>query len=124
MKRVPAALVALVFFAAAVPGTAHHSFAATYLAEETVTIDGELLQVIFRNPHSFIHVAVKEKNGSVVRYAVEWRGAAELETQGVHRETLKPGDRVVISGNPGRNPSDHRLRMSSLYHPKDGMRWA
>ena len=103
--------------------SAHHSFAATYIAEETITIDGELVQILFRNPHSFVHVAVKDKNGAVVRYAVEWRGAAELEMQGVHRETLKPGDRVIISGNPGRNPADHRLRASSFYHPKDGLRW-
>src|ERR671923_1502067 len=104
MKRFPAALVAFVFCAAALSSQAHHAFAATYLADETITIEGELVQVLFRNPHSFIHVAVKEKNGTVVRYAVEWRGAAELETQGVHRETLKPGDRVIVSGNPGRNP--------------------
>lgn len=102
---------------------AHHSFAATYLADETITIDGELVQILFRNPHSFVHVAVKDRNGSVVRYSVEWRGAAELEMHGVTRESFKPGDRLVISGNPGRNPADHRLRMNSLYHPKDGLRW-
>jgi hypothetical protein len=123
MKRFLVPLLAAGSLFVATGAYAHHSFAATYIADETVTIEGELIQVLFRNPHSFIHVAVKEKNGTVVRYAIEWRGAAELETQGVHRESLKPGDRVVISGNPGRNPADHRLRMNSLYHPKDGLRW-
>jgi hypothetical protein len=102
---------------------AHHSFAATYLEDQTVTIEGELVQFLFRNPHSFVHVMVKEKDGSMVRYAVEWGGAGQLGGQGVTRETLKPGDHVVISGSPGRNPADHRVRMVSLRRPKDGFGW-
>jgi hypothetical protein len=102
---------------------AHHSFAATYLEDQTVTIEGELVQFLFRNPHSFVHVIVKERDGSLVRYAVEWGGAGQLGGQGVTRETLKTGDRVVISGSPGRNPTDHRLRMVSLLRPRDGFGW-
>ncbi len=98
--------------------SAHHSFAATYLEEQSTTIEGELVQFLFRNPHSFVHVNVHQKDGSVIRYAVEWGGAGQLGGQGVTRETLKPGDHVVITGAPGRNPADHRLRMVSLFRPK------
>jgi hypothetical protein len=126
MKRV---LVVLLFAAVAVvagPGAkvyAHHSFAATYLEDQTVTIEGDLVQFLFRNPHSFVHVMVKEKDGSMVRYAVEWGGAGQLGGQGVTRETLKAGDHVIITGAPGRNPADHRIRMISLRRPKDGFGW-
>jgi len=123
MKRY---LAILVVAAAAFLGTradAHHSFAATYLEDQTVTIEGELVQFLFRNPHSFVHVMVKEKDGTMVRYAVEWGGAGQLGGQGVTRETLKPGDHVVISGSPGRNPADHRVRMVTLERPKDGFGW-
>jgi Family of unknown function (DUF6152) len=65
-------------------------------------------------------VNVKEKDGKVVRYAVEWGGAGQLAGQGVTRETLKIGDFVVIIGSPGRNPKDHRVRMQALERPKDG----
>jgi hypothetical protein len=102
---------------------AHHSFSATYLEDQSITIEGELVQFIFRNPHSFVHVMVAEKDGSKVRYAVEWGGAGQLGGQGVTRETLKPGDVVVISGSPGRNPAEHRVRMISLRRPKDGFGW-
>ena len=102
---------------------AHHSFSATYLEDQSITIEGELVQFIFRNPHSFVHVMVTEKDGSKVRYAVEWGGAGQLGGQGVNRETLKPGDVVVISGSPGRNPAEHRVRMVSLRRPKDGFGW-
>ena len=102
---------------------AHHSFAATYLEDQTVTIEGELVQFLFRNPHSFVHVMVKEKDGTMVRYAVEWGGAGQLGGQGVTRETLKAGDHVIITGSPGRNPKDHRVRMVTLHRPKDGFGW-
>jgi hypothetical protein len=103
--------------------SAHHSFGAAYLESQKVTIQGQLVQLQFRNPHSFIHVMVREKDGTVVRYAVEWSGAQELGGQGVNRETLKIGDRLIISGNPGRNKRDHLLRMTSLQRPKDGFGW-
>ncbi len=123
MKRL---LVVLLVAVACVVGTrayAHHSFAATYLEDQTVTVEGELVQFLFRNPHSFVHVMVKEKDGQMVRYAVEWGGAGQLGSSGVTRETLKPGDVVVISGSPGRNPADHRVRMVTLRRPKDGFGW-
>ncbi len=102
---------------------AHHSFAATYHEDQSITIEGELVQFLFRNPHSFVHVNVQEKDGTVRRYAVEWGGAGQLGGQGVTRETLKAGDYVVISGSPGRNPKDHRVRMVTLHRPKDGFGW-
>ncbi len=102
---------------------AHHSFAATYLEGQTVTIEGQMLQFLFRNPHSFVHVMVREKDGQMVRYAVEWGGTGQLGGQGVTRETLKPYDVIVVTGTPGRNPDDHRIRMVSLHRPKDGFGW-
>lgn len=101
----------------------HHSFAATYLDGQIVTIEGQLVQFLFRNPHSFVHVMVKEKDGQMVRYAVEWGGTGQLGEQGVTKETLKPGDVIVVTGSPGRNPEDRRIRMVSLYRPKDGFGW-
>ena len=119
-------LVALVAAAACVFGAqlyAHHSFEATYIEDEAVTIEGELVQLLFRNPHSFVQLTVMEEDGSTARYVLEWGGAAQLGGQGVTRDTLKLGDHLVISGNPGRNPADHRVRMISLRRPRDGFGW-
>ena len=38
-------------------------------------------------------------------------------------ETLKYGDIVTISGNPGRIAEDHRIRMISLRRKSDGFGW-
>ena len=105
------------------PALAHHSFSATYLETQSVTIEGEIVQFVFRNPHSFVHVNVKEKDGSVTVYNVEWGGTGQLNNTGVTRETLKAGDVVIISGAPGRNAADHRIRMVTLKRPKDGFTW-
>ena len=123
MKRRLAAIVAAGAWAIAAQAYAHHSFPEIYQEGRTVTIQGELAQIHLRNPHSIVQVVVKEENGSLVRYAVEWVGASELGGQGVTPETLKLGDYVIISGSPGRNVSDHRVRMTSLRRPKDGFGW-
>ena len=101
---------------------AHHSFAATYVESETVTIEGKMVQFSFRNPHSFVQVEVTDENGETVRWAVEWAGTAQLRNTGVENDTLRYGDQVVITGNPGRNPRDHRLRMQTVSRP-DGFSW-
>jgi len=90
---------------------AHHSFAATYFEDKQQTIEGDLVQFMFRNPHSYIQVENKNEKGEIVRWAIEWGGGGQLGRQGVSRDTLKVGDHVVIVGNPGRNPEDHRLRL-------------
>jgi hypothetical protein len=124
MKR---KMLVLAFAAATVLGIrayAHHSFAATYFEDKKVTVEGDLVQFLYRNPHSFVHVEAKDpSSGEMVRWAVEWGAGGQLGRQGVTRETLKPGDHVVVVGNPGRNPEDHRLRMVSITRPADGWKW-
>jgi hypothetical protein len=68
-------------------------------------------------------VNVKEKDGSVVRYAVEWGGTGQLGAQGVTRESLKIGDHVIISGNPARKSENHQVRMLALHRTSDGFGW-
>ena len=115
-------LLAGVLFAG-VTAYAHHSFTATYHEDEEMQIEGQLVQFLFRNPHSFVHVMAPDGDGEMQRWGVEWGGAGQLGGQGVTRESLRPGDHVVIRGNPGRNPADHRLRMRSLRRPSDGFGW-
>ena len=65
MKRYLVVLLAAGAAVFARPALAHHSFSATYLETQSVTIEGEIVQFVFRNPHSFVHVNVKEKDGRV-----------------------------------------------------------
>ena len=124
MKR---SLIALLVAGACATGVrlqAHHAFAATYLENQEMTIEGDLVQFIYRSPHSFVHIrAVEPGTKNVVRWAIEWGSGGQLGQQGVTRQTLKAGDHLVITGSPGRNPGDHRLRLRTIVRPKDGWRW-
>ena len=102
---------------------AHHSFTATYFENKTVKVEGKIVQFLFRNPHSFVHVTAPDESGAMQRWTIEWGGAGQLGGQGVTRDTLKPGDPVIITGNPGRDPADHRMRMQSLKRTTDGFGW-
>jgi len=123
VKRKLFLLLAAAAIMAIVPAYAHHSFAATYFEDKTQSIEGDLVQFLFRNPHSFVHVEAKNEKGEVIRWSVEWGAGLQLNRQGVTRETLKPGDHVIITGNPGRNAEDNRLRMRTISRPKDGWKW-
>ena len=122
MKRFLVAVFAVVALAFSAQAWAHHSFAATYLEAQEIRIEGRIVQFLLRNPHSFVHVMVEEPDGSMARYVVEWGSPAQLRGK-VSRDTLKPGDEVIISGNPGRNPADHRVRLLKFERPKDGWTW-
>ncbi len=122
MKRT----ILLAVFAACVSAGAafaHHSFAATYNEEVTVKIEGEMVEFMFRNPHSFIQVDVAEK-GAKVRYVIEWAAGQTLNNEGVNRDTLRAGDKVIVQGKPGRVPEDHRMRLVSVERPSDGWKWS
>jgi hypothetical protein len=124
MKRSLAVLVVAVVFAWGAQVFAHHSFAATYMEDREISIEGELMYFLYRNPHSFLQMVVHDpRTKDSVRWAIEWVGSNQLRQHGMTRETLKVGDHVVITGRPGRNPSDHRLRLRSILRPKDGWRW-
>ena len=120
-RQLPVLLVAAALLSG-VTGYAHHSFAATYITEKEVKIEGDMVQFMFRNPHSFVHLMAPDDKGQVQRWAVEWAAAGQLN--GIARDTLKPGDHVIITGNPGRNGEDHRLRMRSILRPSDGWKWS
>jgi hypothetical protein len=102
---------------------AHHSFTATYDTDKTVTIEGKVTQFLLRNPHSFLHVTSTDKDGKEQNWNIEWAAAGQLGGAGVTRESLKVGDEVVITGNPGRDPADQRLRMVTVKRKSDGFNW-
>jgi hypothetical protein len=107
-----------------VPAVAHHSFAAEYFEEQSVSIEGELVQFEYRSPHSWVHVMVRDESGAGQQFSAEWASPTRLTQRGVTAETLRPGDRLVITGSPGRNPADRRIHLKSIMRPADGWAWS
>ena len=123
MKRRLLAVFVVAAFVSGIQLYAHHSFAATYHEDQTVKIEGTLVQFQFRNPHTFIQVEAPDDSGNMVRWSIEWGGVGQLNGQGVTRTTLKYGDPVIITANPSRTPNDHKLHMLTLKRTSDGFGW-
>lgn len=124
-RRFPALLIPITLGAmlCGSPVHGHHSFAATYFVDQEVSIDGTLTQFLFRNPHSFVKVSVKDKEGQEQVWSIEWGGGAQLTQQHVTRDTLKAGDHVIVTGNPGRDADEHRIRLHKIVRTSDGWTW-
>ncbi len=123
MKRTLFVLLIVVALVSGGRAYAHHSFAATYFVDQEITVEGTLTQFMYRNPHSFVKVEAKDDKGDVQTWSVEWGGGAQLTQEHVTRDTLKPGDHVIVTGNPGRDPSEHRIRLHKIVRPSDGWKW-
>ena len=123
LKLLGLSLVGLGAFATVLGASAHHSFTATYDETRVIQIEGMLVEFMFRNPHAWVYVMAPDENGDMQRWGVEWGGAGQLAAQGLDGDSLQAGDHLIIRGNPGRNPADHRLRLQSLLRPADGFGW-
>ena len=87
---------------APVVSQAHHSFAAEFLADEWVTIEGEVTQVWFKNPHVRYYVDVTDENGEVTQWDARTNAASMLQRFGWNKNSIKVGDKVTMYGNAGR----------------------
>lgn len=124
MKTTLALVIAAALLLVAVPAFAHHSIAGDYFLDQTTSIEGSVVKFDFRNPHSWVELSGKDsKTGETVTWSVEWNGAARLGKDGVTAESLKPGDVVVISGQPGCKAEEHRLHALTITRPADGWKW-
>jgi hypothetical protein len=121
-RKVFATLIAGLFLSA-IAAFAHHSLGATYDGNKTLTLEGKIVQLLLRNPHSFLQVEAPDEKGVMQRWSLEWRSAGSLGQQNIKRDTLKAGEEVVITMNPSRTPADHRGALVTLHRKSDGFGW-
>lgn len=122
-RALPVAMMTAILLGAGGRAYAHHSFAATYLVDQEISVEGTVTQFLYRNPHSFLKVDGKDKSGQMQTWTVEWGGGAQLAGDHITRETLHPGDHVTVTGNPARDPNDHRIRLHKIVRASDGWKW-
>ena len=108
---------------AAVPVAGHHSFAAYYFEDQSIQIDGNVVEVQFKAPHTWVHVNSRDASGTEKRYAAEWANPSRLERDGMTKDTLKVSDFVRIWGSPSRDPNDGRIHLKRIVRPSDGWEW-
>ena len=83
---------------AAVPLLAHHSFAAEYDSAKPVTLKGTVTKLEWMNPHARFYVDVKDETGKMTAWELELGSPNGLMRRGWTRNSLKPGDSIVVEG--------------------------
>jgi hypothetical protein len=86
---------------AAIPATAHHSFA-MFDQRKVMTLEGTVAEFQWTNPHSFIEMDV-QAGGQTQRWSIELNSPNNLKRQGWTRTALKPGDKITLRMAPLRD---------------------
>ena len=117
-------LVALAIAVAVSPvASGHHSFAAVYFEDRSVTVEGSVVEFAYRSPHAWVYLDVTDAKDKVTRYGAEWANPNRLTRDGITTDTLRPGDRVILTGSPGRKASDNHIHLKQIERPADGWQW-
>ena len=89
------AVIALSFGTSAI---AHHSFAAEFDSDKPVTLTGSVTKVEWGNPHIWIFIDVKQKDGTVSNWGVEGGAPNSLFRNGWRKDSVKVGNSLTVEG--------------------------
>jgi uncharacterized protein DUF6152 len=103
MNKVLIALAGLAVVTAGAPVRAHHSFAAQFDDKAPVTLKGTLSKMEWLNPHTWIHVDVKDADGKVVTWAIEGATPNNLIRRGLRQVDFPAGVELVVFGYRAKN---------------------
>jgi hypothetical protein len=88
---------------------AHHSVPGQFDVSKPMTLKGVISKVDWINPHIYVHLDVKESDGTTNTWALATLPTAMMRRAGLTRESLqgKPGEEVTITAVPARDGSKH-----------------
>ena len=104
MRRALALGIIAAAVSAAAPVLAHHS-GAMFEETKTITVEGVVKQFQYTNPHSWLLVDVKGKDGKVTTWGFEAEGPSTLQRAGIRPSVFPAGTKVTMTGRPMRDGS-------------------
>ena len=99
------------------PASAHHSFAATFDAEQPVTVKGVITEIRLENPHSWFFLEVKDAAGKTERWGFEAGTPSGMIRNGFNKNIIKAGTEVTIKGIRARDASQKMGLLRELIMP-------
>lgn len=82
---------------------AHHAFAAEFDADRPLDVKGIVTKSKWVNPHSWLYFDVRNTDGSVTNWGVEFGTPNQLSNIGLSKEDVKPGTEVHVKGYRSKN---------------------
>lgn len=103
MRKVLSVVTGLLLLFAVAGVSAHHSFSAEFDVGRPVTLVGTVKNFEWTNPHAWLHLETTDAQGKVEEWAVEFLGVNALVRSGMSSKTVKPGDKLTVTGFGARN---------------------
>jgi hypothetical protein len=103
MRRTLLSLSTLILAASASAVQAHHSFAAEFDVDKPLRLEGVVVKMEWVNPHSWLHIDVPKKDGTMERWRIEGGAPSALLRRGWNRNSLPPGTKVIVEAYQARN---------------------
>ena len=88
---------------ATVPVLAHHSFAAEFDAKRPVKLSGTVTKMEWINPHAWIYIDVKNDEGKVTNWAIEFGAPNALLRRGLRKTDFPTGVELLVKGYRAKN---------------------
>ena len=101
---------------AAVPILAHHAFTAEFDAKKPLKLRGTVQKVELINPHSWIHIDVKNTDGTTTRWMIEGGTPNTLLRRGITKNSLPIGTEILVDGYQAKDGSN-RANGRDLTYP-------
>lgn len=92
--------VAMAVLVALAPAVSAHHSATMFEQTKTVTVEGVVKEFQYTNPHSWLLVDVKDKNGKVTTWGFEAEGPSTLQRAGIRPSVFPAGTKVTMTGRP------------------------
>jgi hypothetical protein len=98
-STLPITIIGLAFgLMAAGPVDAHHAFAAEFDSTKPVKLRGTITKMEWINPHAWMHLEVKTKDGKVETWMIEAGPPGALVRRGWRKDSVVPGTEVLVEG--------------------------
>ena len=115
MKAATIIAADLFLFSGSIPVFAHHSFA-MFDGDKTITMNGTLKELEWTNPHAWIRIETADPaGGQAQEWSFEMGSPAQLGARGLKPDSIKPGDKVIVTAHPMKDGSHGGQYMSVAF---------
>jgi hypothetical protein len=116
MNRILKTVMTAALLGLGAQASAHHSFYAEFDSNKQVVLDGTVVEMEWKNPHSWLVVSIVNDKGEAEEWRVEGGSPNVLMRLGWTRDSLPAGTKVKVTGFQAKDGS-HRASSRSLEFP-------